>query len=878
MDSEDSAKGEVQITSESLVGQWVNRRSARLGTQLAAMQRNLRPEQVFVENEVLIGSDDTDTLDYLVERHAAEIIPPPPVPPQPEGMDPQRARSTEGMPTVTRARFQGEDVSLEALETIAEQQPERTFQVTSRAGAGTLALATGLALDGRRVLPNLVGETAALPLSASTEGPRSDGTSDAYQWPEYTGPSRVARAWQLMEAYSQVRSIELPIFLGILDTGFNLDNAGNPRGPNPDVTQFIQWNLANYPDSEGGPADGPNNEPGKEWHGNTVLSAAAAPINNGAGAAGAGGVASAQSSQQIVIPVLFKTFRTISQIFRCLQLSVAWGIDVVNISFLIKFPKILLPVSAEWDDVFQFAADQGVVVVAGAGNDNEALPDAVVFPATRTPGVITVGALDTGSGTLAAGFSNYGSSVDIWAPGTNVHVMPDSDPGNSSGSQKSGTSVAAPIVAGTAVLMKSVNPALKSSDIKSILRETGHTGSPDPKVTVSLNAQAALLRVMGDRLPDGTIEEPNNTPQTARPLFPGPDGTLAPVGDTTLSTRNDQDWYSFQTDDYSRLLVTLDYVPELSSMEVELVPDDPQSRAVSEQQSSGPPGKRRLEVEQLAPGSYRLLVTGSHPNIYELRASLTPNPLKPDIFEANNTLESATQFKMKKDNPLLDTLFKRFHPGIYEANLHLASDVDYFHIEDINPLPLVNTTFSITDTDKPLDAVLYGVDRVVKEEFHGVRALKFKLSAPECWIQISSTTANRYTLRLHDELDKDMIPGPLEEEDINPIPDWWPDPPFVLREWERFLQVEITDELKQVGKLRLTGTPGLTLELLSTTGSTLASGAKVENHPVNAVEMDLSAVETGTYIVRVGRDLEPGARLNPMLSKSVANFILSPGW
>ena len=110
MDSEDSAKGEVQITSESLVGEWVNRRSARLGTQLAAMQRNLRPEQVFVENEVLIGSDDTDTLDYLVERHAAEIIPPPPVPPQPEGMDPQRARSTEGMPTVTRARFQGKDV------------------------------------------------------------------------------------------------------------------------------------------------------------------------------------------------------------------------------------------------------------------------------------------------------------------------------------------------------------------------------------------------------------------------------------------------------------------------------------------------------------------------------------------------------------------------------------------------------------------------------------------------------------------------------------------------------------------------------------------------------------------------------------------------
>ena len=878
---EDSAKGEVQITSESLVGQWVNRRSVRLGAQLAAVQRNARPEQVFVENELLIDSNDPDTLDYLVERHAAEIIPPPPVPPQPEGMDPQRARSIEGMPTVTRAHFRGEDVSLEALETIAEQRPERTLQVTSRAGAGTLALATGLALDGRRVLPNLVGETATLPLSASTEGSRKDRASDAYQWPEYAGPSKVARAWQLMQAYSQVRSIESPIFLGILDTGFNLDSAGNPLGPNPDVTQFIQWNLANYPDSEGGPADGPNNEPGKEWHANAVLSAAAAPINNKCGAAGAGGVASALGGQQIVIPVLFKTYRAISQIFRCLQISVAWGIDVVNISFSIKFPKILLPISAHWDEQFQFAADQGVVVVAAAGNDHEELPDAVVFPATRTPGVITVGALDTGSVTLAADFSNFGSSVDIWAPGTNIHIMPDPAPGNASGSQKSGTSLAAPIVAGVAALMKSVNFALKSSDIKSTLRDTGHTGSPDPKVTVSLNAQAALLRVMGDRLPEGTIEEPNNTPQTARPLFPGPDGALAPVGDTTLSTRNDQDWYSFQIDDYSRLLVTLDYVPELSSMGVELVPDDPQSRAVSEQQLSGPKGKRQLEVEQLAPGSYRIMVTGSDPNIYELRARLTPKPLEPDMFDkvkANNTLESATRFRMKKDGPPLVTLFKAYDPGNYEANLHLASDVDYFHIEDINPLPLVKTTFSITDTDKPLDAVLYGMDRVIKEEVHGVRTHQFELPEPECWIQISSATANRYILRLHDELDKEMIPGPLEEEQINPIPEWWPDPPLVLREWERFLQVEITDELKQVGKLRLTGTPGLTLELLSTTGSTLASGATVENHPDNAVEMDVSAVETGSYIVRVGRDLKPGARLNPMLSKSVANFNLSPGW
>jgi hypothetical protein len=842
-----------------------------MGRPLAAVQQNARPEQVFVENELLVDGDDTDTLAHLVERYEAEIIPPPPVPPQPEGMDPGRVRSVEGMPTFARVRFQGEQIALEGLDALAEQQPDSVLQVTSRAGAGTLALASQLALDGRAALPNLVGHSTTLPLRASMEGPRNGDTSDAYQWPEYAGPSRITRAWQLLEAYSQLRSLHLPVYLGIFDAGFWLDDNGRPLGARPDVTNFFQWNLTD----EGKPAGGANNEPNKPWHGNTVLSAAAAPINNGAGAAGTGGLA--PGGRQIVIPFLFKTFRSIDEVLRGLQLCVAWGIDVINISFAISRPVLFFP-SSRWERAFQFAADQGIVVVTGAGNDGAQLPENVVYPATRTPGVITVGGLDTATGNLAAGWSNFGSSVAVWAPGRHIHVMPDLH--NPNGSHKSGTSVAAPIVAGIAALMKSVNPTLRSDEIKRILRETGYADSPDPKVTASLNAQAALLRVMGGGLPDGSIEEPNNTRDTARPLVAGPDKWLAPVGSTSLANRGDQDWYRVRVSEYSRLLVTLDYAPGLSTLSLELVPDDAHSRALWEQDLSRTPGRLRLAVDQIAPGSYYLVVGGGGPNIYELRARLSPNPLSPDRFESNNTLEESARFTMEERTPGDDILLdrRRFRLGTYEASLHVAGDVDYYQLEGIDPRPLVKPIFSVTGTDAPLDAVLFREDGVEVGRLQGVRFFHLVLSAPRCWVRISGSQATRYVFKVHYRLDKDMLPGPFQEEEVSPIPDWWPDPPYVMREWEKFLQVQITDELKQVGKLRLTGDRRLTLDLLSDTGVALASGVNSETGPDDAVEMDLSAVEPGTYIMRVGRDLNPVDRLDPAQSKSIVRFNLSPGW
>ncbi len=110
------------------------------------------------------------------------------------------------------------------------------------------------------------------------------------------------------------------------------------------------------------------------------------------------------------------------------------------------------------------AHGNGQLVIAAAGNDNES---AQHFPSAYL-NVIAVAS--TNSADAKSGFSNYGEWVDISAPGTAIYsTLAGSS--TSFGNQQ-GTSMACPMVAGLAALMKSVNPTMTNAEIESCLLST----------------------------------------------------------------------------------------------------------------------------------------------------------------------------------------------------------------------------------------------------------------------------------------------------------------------------------------------------------------------------------------------------------------------
>jgi subtilisin family serine protease len=128
-------------------------------------------------------------------------------------------------------------------------------------------------------------------------------------------------------------------------------------------------------------------------------------------------------------------------IARAIYYAVEHGADVINMSFgMTSRQKVLRK-------AIDFAVERGVTVVASAGNNNTDVPQ---FPAAYK-GVIAVAATDLND--KKAGFSNYGDSIYVDAPGVN---MISAYPGGFF-AIASGTSFAAPLVAGEAALARSMH-------------------------------------------------------------------------------------------------------------------------------------------------------------------------------------------------------------------------------------------------------------------------------------------------------------------------------------------------------------------------------------------------------------------------------------
>ncbi|OGQ14900.1 MAG: hypothetical protein A2138_02860 [Deltaproteobacteria bacterium RBG_16_71_12] len=141
--------------------------------------------------------------------------------------------------------------------------------------------------------------------------------------------------------------------------------------------------------------------------------------------------------------------------------------------------------SAAMNDAVSDAVAAGAIVVVAAGND---ATDASEFTPANAPDAITVASHgNTGPDRATprkASYSNYGDKVDVAAPGGEQGEDVDGD-GQGDGVLSTvedyvtfyqGTSMAAPHVAGIAMLLKSLDPAIDQEQARQILSSTA---SPD---------------------------------------------------------------------------------------------------------------------------------------------------------------------------------------------------------------------------------------------------------------------------------------------------------------------------------------------------------------------------------------------------------------
>jgi subtilisin family serine protease len=125
---------------------------------------------------------------------------------------------------------------------------------------------------------------------------------------------------------------------------------------------------------------------------------------------------------------------------KAINYAVVNGAQVINMSFGTLTNSNAIQTS------IQFAEKKNVILTAAAGNNNTSAPQ---YPAAY-PGVLTVAAVNNSN--VKASFSNYGSYIDVSAPGVNIiSAYP-----NDQYSVASGTSFSAPIVAGEAALVRSL--------------------------------------------------------------------------------------------------------------------------------------------------------------------------------------------------------------------------------------------------------------------------------------------------------------------------------------------------------------------------------------------------------------------------------------
>lgn len=259
------------------------------------------------------------------------------------------------------------------------------------------------------------------------------------QWalPKIKAPN----AWDIIKSNSGVK-------IAILDTGIDLSHK--------DLIKKVIASVNFTASSSGNDLFG---------HGTHVAGIAAGDTNNGIGAAGVGFNASIMNVK--VIEDSGSGYNS------SIAKGIIWAAD--NGAKVINMSLGGTTSSKTIEKAIYYAWKKGVVIVAAAGNDGSKTPN---YPAA-CKNVISVAATDSNDN--KANFSNFGPWVSVAAPGVDIFsTLPDhrNNVGSLNYGSLSGTSMAAPYVAGLVALVWSTSNGTDNATVrKKILTSAEKAGN-----------------------------------------------------------------------------------------------------------------------------------------------------------------------------------------------------------------------------------------------------------------------------------------------------------------------------------------------------------------------------------------------------------------
>lgn len=380
--------------------------------------------------------------------------------------------------------------------------------------------------------------------------PNDTAYNTQWHYFESAGGMRLPAAWDVTTGSG--------VTVAVLDTGYrpHADLAGNVVGQ---YDMISSSSVAN----DGGGRDSNAQDPGdwttagqcgsgsqasnSSWHGTHVAGTVGAVSNNNSGVAGV-----AWNVNLVPVRVLGTCGGSLSDIADGIRWAAGLSVsgapsnpnpaDVINMSLGSGSPGSC---SSSYQSAITAAVNAGTTIVVAAGNSNSSSG----YPPANCSGVVAVAATNRNGG--RAYYSNYGSLIDIAAPGgdgcnptgegeptslsdcaggvwseanmiQSTYNSGTSNPGSDSIAGLQGTSMAAPHVAGLAALMYAVKPSTTPAEVESVLKSTSRSfpNVSSHQCTTSncgagiVDSDAAVMAMTGTPPPPTNSVLTNGVPET----------------------------------------------------------------------------------------------------------------------------------------------------------------------------------------------------------------------------------------------------------------------------------------------------------------------------------------------------------------------------